>query len=97
MSELRDGLAVAFEEIATYRELLPALSVGPSVARAKAPSIRFGRIDQDLLRQTTVPVIERSIFPIVERCRSANGALRTVGRCCTSMGRAAPGWKGRWT
>lgn len=35
MSELRDGLAVALEEIATYREMLPESSVGPSATRAE--------------------------------------------------------------
>ncbi len=35
MSELRDGLAIALEEIATYRELLPDSPVGPSSTRAE--------------------------------------------------------------
>ncbi len=35
MSELRDALAIAAEEIATYREMLPELSVGASATRTE--------------------------------------------------------------
>ena len=43
MSELRDGLAAAAEEIAAYREMLPESSVGASATRAELVAAFLGR------------------------------------------------------